>query len=214
MAICSLLRYRFVLTIFRSIAVDHLHRQRLQDSANGKIGVAVIYLKYNDPEQTLEAILGSLLRQLAQDHSSMPWVLNDLYETHREQNTAPSLAEISEALSSLVEEYSKVYLVIDALDECSDEIRWDLVEKLRGLPPETYLMITSRFLDSIDKDLEDFERIEIKANKADLELFVDHHIERNKNLHRVVERSTALRVDIKYAVVRTAQDMCQIIRSY
>lgn len=107
----------------------------------------------------------------------------------------------------MVATYTEVFLVIDALDECSDELRWGLMEKLRECQPQVRLMITSRFLESIDEELEDFERLEIKANKADLELFIDHHIQKNKNLGRVVEKSPGMRVDIKEAVVKTAEDM-------
>lgn len=137
----------------------------------------------------------------------MPKLLEELYERYRDQNIPASLDEIYETLSSLIETYSDVFFVIDALDECTDEIRWGLIEKLRACQPKTCLLITSRFLDSIDEELEDFERLEIKANRADLELFIDHHIHKNKNLRRIVERSPGMRIDIKEAVVKTAEDM-------
>lgn len=105
-------------------------------------------------------------------------------------------------------------VVVDALDECSDQIRWGLVETLRKLEPNVRLMITSRPLESISQELVDFERLEIKANRADIELFVDQQIRSNVNLRRIIQRSPGLRHDIKAAVRRNAEDMyCTILCS-
>ena len=167
----------------------------------------MMYLKYNDPQQTLESILGSFVAQLLQDCNTMPAFIQDLYERHKAQNTAPSLSHLVKALQSVVGLYKRVFVVIDALDECSDEIRWELMESLRELKPQIHLLVTSRFLDSIEEELHDFQRFEIKANKADLELFIDHHIRKNRNLQRIVQKSPIMSEDIKIAVVKTAEDM-------
>ena len=167
----------------------------------------MMYLKYNDPQQTLESILGSFVAQLVQDFDILPAFVQDMYERHKAQNTAPSTGHLLKATQTAVGLYKRVYVVLDALDECSDEIRWQLMESLRELEPQIHLLVTSRFLDSIEKELQDFQRFEIKANKADLELFIDHHIRKNRNLQRIVHKSPAMSEDIKIAVVKTAEDM-------
>ena len=188
--------------------MDYLRRQRTTKELSAKeVGIVVIYLKYNDLEQTLESILGSFVMQLAQEHDPLPTFLQDLYDRHRNQNTSPTLEVLSNALVSLIKSYKRLFIVVDALDECSDETRWGLMEILRCLEPQVRIMVTSRFLDSIDEELQDFERIEIKANKADLELFIDQHIRKNKHLRKAVEKSSNLSEDIKTAVVKTAEDM-------
>lgn len=194
----------------RSIVVDHLLRERAQRKDSLSMGIAVVYLKYNDPEQTLNNVLGSLLKQLAQEYESIPETLQELYDGYNDPNTLPSLDEISAAILSLIETYEEVFFVLDALDECSDEIRWGLIEKLREFYPEVHLLITSRFRDTIDEELEDFKRFEIKANRADIELFIDQQIQKNKNLRRIVEKKPALRGDIKEEVVKTADEMFPI----
>ena len=100
-----------------------------------------------------------------------------------------------------------MYCVIDALNECSEELRWDLLKKIDQYQPKLQLLITSRFLDSIAEKLSDFERFEIKANKADIEIFIDNQIKKNRNLRKHVAKSSTLRDDIKTSVVRTAEDM-------
>lgn len=166
-----------------------------------------MYLKYNEPEQTLDNIFATFLKLLAQESDSIPPALVELYEYHQDRNTSPTVDEMLDTLSSIFEHYTKVYCVIDALDECSEELRWDLLEKLDHFQPKLHLLITSRFLDSIAEELSSFERFEIKANKADIELFIDNQIRKNRNLRKHVEKSSTLRDDIKTSVVRTAEDM-------
>lgn len=125
--------------------------------------------------------------QLVQEHTPIPVFLQDMYKKHQSQYTHPSLSDLLTALSKACKLYTRVYIVPDALDECSDETRWELMEKLREIEPQIHLLVTSRHRDSIEEEARNFERLEIKANKADLEQFVDHNIRKNKNLKRVVE---------------------------
>lgn len=159
-----------------------------------------MYLKYNEPEQTLDNIFAKCL-------DSIPPAPVELYEYHQDRNTSPTVDEMLDTLSSIFENYTKVYCVIDALDECGEELRWDLLEKLDHFQPKLHLLITSRFLDSIAEELSSFERSEIKANKADIEIFTDNQIRKNRNLRKHVEKNSTLRDDIKTSVVRTAEDM-------
>ena len=191
--------------------VNHLRRERSERSSD-ETGVAVLYLKYNEPEQTLDHLLGSLLKQLAQDCDSIPLALSDLYETHRDRSTSPSLDEIMRTISTMVDQYNELFVVVDALDECEEELRWNLVEQLRRLDPKLRLLITSRYLNSIEEELEGYARCEIKASKEDIELFIDNQIRKNRSLRKVVERSPSLRQDIKGAVVKTADDMYDLLQ--
>ena len=182
-------------------------RQKSQHIIPDDVGIVCIYLRYNDPEQTPYNLFASIIKQLTTEASKVPQSLRDLYERHHDQISPPSLVEILEVLANLANKYSGLFFVIDALDECSDEIRWDLVERIRELRPNVHLLITSRPSDIIDSELEGFARMDIKADKADLELFIDRHISKNKNLQRVVQKSPAMRGDIKEAVVKTAEQM-------
>jgi len=141
--------------------------------------IAFIYFKYDNPEHTLDNILASIVKQLAQESDPIPPRLLDLYEHHRERNTSPSLADIAVTLSSTLEMYEEVFLIIDALDECNEELRWGLVDKLETLRPKLHLLITSRYLESIDEELINFKKYEFKAHRADIELFIDHQIRKN-----------------------------------
>lgn len=198
-------------TVLASITVNHLRRGRNEAMKTDR-GVAVVYLKYNEPEQTLDNLLGSFLRQLVEDLDALPPAVSELYDHHRDRDTSPSVDELSDSLLLTIDLFAEVFLVIDALDECSDELRWDLIERLETLQPHVHLLITSRYLDSINEELELFIRFEIKAHRADIELFIDHQIKKNRNLRKIIERSHALRCDIKDAVVKTAEHMFLLAR--
>lgn len=51
------------------------------------------------------------------------------------------------------------------------------------------------------------QQFEIRANKADIELFIDYQIRRNRNLRKIVEKSPRLRDDSKDVVFNTAESM-------
>lgn len=107
----------------------------------------------------------------------------------------------------MIESHKEVFCVIDALDECHENLRWELIERLESLGPKLRVLITSRYLDSIAEELETYQRFEIRANKADIELFIEHQIRRNRNLRKIVQRSPSLRDDIKQGVFNTAKNM-------
>ena len=116
--------------------------------------------------------------------------------------------ELVSAITERCQYYRKTYIIIDALDECQEDLRWELIDVLRAIESNLRIMVTSRFLDSIAEELGDAERLEIKANKADLELYIDRHILKNRNLRKVVEKSPSMRQDVKSAVIATVEDMC------
>ena len=149
----------------------------------------------------------SLVKQLAQEQEKVSGSLRGLYERHCQQNSIPTLEEILEVTKSVVATYDKVFFVTDALDECCDETRWGLLDFLRQFQPSTHIIITSRSLDSIGEELEDFQHLEIKAHRSDVELFIDDQIQRNKNLRKIVQKSPPMRLEIKKRVVETAQYM-------
>ncbi|UKZ79072.1 hypothetical protein TrVFT333_006823 [Trichoderma virens FT-333] len=110
-------------TILTAVVVDNLASQFSHDSS---VGIAYIYFNFwQQEEQTVEDLFASLLKQLARGQSSLPASVKDLYNHHKRKGTQPSLDKISKVLQSVIGVYSRVFIVIDALDECqaSDNCR-------------------------------------------------------------------------------------------
>jgi len=90
-------------------------------------------------------------KQLVQEQPLIPKPVKALYNCHNERKTRPSLDEVSKLLCSIIESYSQVFIVVDALDECKDNTRTKLLSKIRNLQTQsnTKLMATSRFIATI-----------------------------------------------------------------
>lgn len=188
-----------------SLIVDYMQRWRSEANLGLKTAVAVIYLRYNDLKQTLDNLLGSLIKQLIQELDLLPQGVQDLFQRHFDHDTTPAFDEIVVALVAALQKFDRAYLIVDGLDECSEEVRWALEEHLQGL--DAHILITSRNIDAIGDELSAFERIEIRAHEEDLELFIDQQIRKNRNLRKMIQKSPHVRRDIKDTVVKIADGM-------
>src|SRR5205085_1151644 len=103
-------------TILTSIVVEHLWTEFQNDAS---IGIAYLYCNFRQQDkQKPTDLLLSLLKQLVQEQPFMPESVRRLHEHHNRQRTWPSLDEISKVLHSVIADYSRTFLIIDALDEC------------------------------------------------------------------------------------------------
>ena len=121
-------------TILTSIVVDNLCNRFHNDAT---VGIAYVYCNFRrKDEQKIDALLANLLQQLAQSQVSLPGSVKDLYDRHKEKQTRPSSDEISRALQSTAGSYSRVFIIVDALDECqvSDGCRTRLLSEIFQSP--------------------------------------------------------------------------------
>jgi hypothetical protein len=140
-------------TILTAIVIDDLTTQFSNDPT---IGIAYVYCNFRwQSEEKAEDLLASLLKQLTQVRSSLLDTMKSLYDKHKIKRTRPSFEEISRALRSVAALYSRVFIVIDALDECqaSDGCRSRFLEEVFSLQAKfrANVFVTSRFLPEITK---------------------------------------------------------------
>jgi hypothetical protein len=132
-----------------------------------------------------------------------------LYEQHSDRKTRPKLAECFELLHIELTACSKAFIIVDALDEC-DEIsgaRSDLISQLMGLPLNTYVMVTSRELPSIEHELCLLCRLEIRASDVDVRTYLEGRIEREFRLSRHVQADPTLRNIVLGTIVKKVKGM-------
>lgn len=97
-----------------SIVINHLDTEFKTDADTG-----ITYLYFNFREQYQRSnIFASPLKQLAWRRSAIPENMQRLYKNHRGRGTRPSLDEILRELQSIFACYQRVFIIIDALDEC------------------------------------------------------------------------------------------------
>jgi hypothetical protein len=132
-----------------------------------------------------------------------------MYQQHIRKRTRPTVTECLELLRTELSGCSKAFIVIDALDECNDsnETRSTLVDELLRLPTTTHLMVTSRYLPSIETQLSGLCRLEICASDADVRTYLEKEIQRGSRLRRHVQADPSLKDAILDSVVNAAQGM-------
>ncbi|PNY26502.1 Ankyrin repeat domain-containing protein 50 [Tolypocladium capitatum] len=193
-------------TILASIIIDDV-RERFQD--NFDVGIAYIYLNFRrQGEQGIDDLLASLLRQLAQSRSSCLEVMKNLYDQHKDKRIRPSLADLSKAIRSVVGTYSKVFFIIDALDECQDleNCRTRLLTELFDLQANcgVNLFTTSRMIPEITDKFKDKPSLEIRASDEDVGKYLDGHM---SQLPGFVLRSSELQETIKTEICNAVDGM-------
>jgi hypothetical protein len=191
-------------TMMAAITVDHLQRTQSET-----IGVMYLYCNYKvQIDQTVKDLLAAMLKQLVQTRRSIAETVSRLYEHHFRLNTRPSLEEIFGALQSEFRNYSTVYVVIDALDECldKDRTRSNLLDNLRNLQRkiDLRLMVTSRFIPDIENEFRSTPTLEVRASDLDVKLFVRGQIYR---LPKCVQRDIELQNFVEDKIVDAADGM-------
>jgi len=102
--------------------------------------------------------------------------------------------------------FSKVFVVVDALDECSDSTREELLPALRSLAG-TNLLVTSRDIASIARDFQEDKQLNIRAREEDIRNYIEGRIPRLRFLKIHVDKDAALKEDIVKAIVESADGM-------
>jgi hypothetical protein len=199
-------------TILTSIVVEELTTRFSNDPA---VGTAYIYCNFRrQADQKTEALLGSLLKQLAQGLSSLPESVKFLYDTHKDKRTRPSLDEILGALQSVAAAYSRVFIIVDALDECqvSDNCRQGFLSSLFNLQTKcgANLFATSRPILSIEKEFEGNSKLEIRASEEDVRRYLEGHM---SHLPGFVARSLKLQEEVKTNIIKAVDGMYVFISS-
>ena len=178
-----------------AIAINHLWKHVQTED----VGVAYIYCNYKTQvDQTATNLAATILKQLIQERPSGFEAVATLYDCHANRRTRPSLEEVLGALRLVVSNYSKVYVVVDALDECIDHdgSRSQLLAALRNLQSEgnLNLMATSRFIPEVMQQFSFAPVLEVRASDSDVKRFVEGQIYR---LPRCVQRDDGLQGVIK-----------------
>lgn len=186
-----------------AIAIDQL----LDLAPNGGYGVAYVYCNYKSQgDQDTIGILAAILKQLGQGRPSALSPVERLHQKHSSRRTKPSLDDVCNALREVVSQLPRVYIVVDALDECQSETRRQLVAKLRDLQAvaDVRLMATSRFIPDIEDAFRLAPRLEVKASDEDVKRFVAGQTCR---LPACIQRSVALQKMVQEKIVEAVDGM-------
>jgi hypothetical protein len=144
------------------------------------IGVAVLYCNYGmREEQTKEKLLAGLLRQLVKRKHSQSERLKAVHERCKNAGRRPSSSNLFDMLQYVAGIYFRIFVVVDALDECDSTVQSPLLSELRRLQtllPKLRVMVTFRPHVTVAEEFTDAVNFEISASSWDLEHYVAGHM--------------------------------------
>lgn len=193
-------------TILISVVIRDLADRSRDDKS---VGLAYLYCNFRrEGEQKMENFLASLVRQLSQKHAHLPDHVKDIYRRYKNEGTRPSVEELSKALKLVTDMYSRVFVVVDALDECqkADGSRGKLLSELFALQASfgVNIFATSRFIPEIVEQFSEGTSLEIRASPEDVLTYLDGNMAR---LPRFVLQSQKLQDEIKTKIVEAVDGM-------
>ena len=134
-----------------------------------------------------------------------------LYHDHKHKGSRPTISELSKELRSEITRLSEVFIIVDAMDECSvdNDTREELLTTLQSLleMANVRLMITSRPVASVEAHLQGMACLEIRATDEDIRKYVENRIPKERRLMRYVREDDAFRVSIIETIIAKAQGM-------
>ncbi|KAI9773365.1 MAG: hypothetical protein M1840_007580 [Geoglossum simile] len=195
-------------TIITSIVVEYLQTEFVNDTG---VGVVYIYCSYQpQQEQKPEDLLLSILKQLAQKRPAMPPDIKCLHEHHKTDRIRPAFDEIVKVLHSTIKLFSRVFVIIDALDEYYALNNEGLKRLLSGVfslqhQSQLSLLATSRSVAEITSQFEGCISKEIQAQDDDVLRYVNEQIPQLLRSH--ISRHPDVQIAIRGAIVKAASGM-------
>jgi NACHT domain len=193
-------------TILASVVIDELKARFGNDR---DVGVAYLFCSFehfNDQVQKPESLLASILRQLVQDLVPMPDSVVALYNRHKTKGTRPSFIETSNALRSVIAHLSRVFIVIDGLDECDPLTTSPILDEFFDIQTTSKLnlLATSRYTPEITARFQNRPTQEIRAAKPDVIAYLSANL---KKLPEFVSRKQQLQQAIVNQITDTVDGM-------
>lgn len=134
-------------------------------------------------------ILASLVKQLASQLLDLPVELEALHRVLEPREKRPTIEELYMVLLGITSKFSRVYFILDALDECDQD------KQRKGLLPLFHRMgkdgikvfVTSRpHPEDIQESFKDIAKIKLLAKAEDIESYIRQKIDENPKAKRLV----------------------------
>ncbi|KAI7782006.1 hypothetical protein LA080_013944 [Diaporthe eres] len=169
------------------------------------VRVACAYCEYKEAAtQNVQNLIMGLWRQLIEpsaEHSSLAtklWTDMD-----------------SEIVEAEMQKFSRVFFLVDALDEFPEASQQELISSLKSLQSKTHcnLMVTSRKLDSIAQIFDQDPEIQIDAQNDDLVTYIRARIQETP-FQKVKQKYAAVEADVLKEVIPKCDKMFLLARLY
>jgi hypothetical protein len=129
------------------------------------------------------------------------------YNRSSKKGSRPTSDEWSGLLHAEVRRFSEVFIVVDALDECSNDVRDNFLGEIQRLQSTVHILITSRLISSIETELSKGLQTEIKASDGDVKQYLETRIQNESRLACLLRGDAELQATIVESIVKNAKGM-------
>jgi len=190
-----------------SLVIDSLCDQGGEEN----IAVAAFYCDFlSQQEQTVNNIVGAILKQLV-GRGDISKGLRGVFEKAKREvgGRGPRLADLMGMLRTTIASLPKVFICIDALDECLPRCLPELLESLRDIvreSPSTRIFLTGRphITEDIERYFTKVVVIPISPNTDDIRNYVKMRLDRDAEPEAMTDD---LRADIVRVILERISDM-------
>ena len=162
----------------KSVLLAYTARQLKQLHTNDcNIAVASAYCSYNSTDQSPVTLLSHILQQVVRCSTGVFKELVDIYESHLRNGTRFHINDILTLLARCSSTLERIYVLVDALDECPSATASTLFETLQRSESKLRLLYTSRqqvYPQTPAKA--HIEHVEICPSEEDISCYVQHRL--------------------------------------
>lgn len=169
------------------------------------IAVGCIYCNYKDRQPAVN-LLSSLTKQLLQQIPALSHRIKSIFEDHNGRQDQPGLNEYHDILQSVSHQFSKVFLIVDALDECDKNEAKNLI-KILSKVSSLRLLIFSRDVPNVKHQFSDCPQLEVQASERDIESYLDAHVQEESELSELIQEDPTLYDKIRATIVEKSRGM-------
>ena len=184
-------------TIIAAVVVNHLKYgidldlklNALEKHPSG-LNVSFLYCTYRDrTTHSAENLLGSLLKQSVENHPQSMRTIQEFYNSRQKSHGRPTLADLVNHLETVFASFRRNFVVVDALDECTEEVKDKIISSLVATKQTCNLqiMITSRPYTVMHDSLGTTRWLQIRARDEDIEKYLTDRMQSEGKHFRVIK---------------------------
>jgi len=138
-----------------------------------------------------------------------------LAPSHERKESLPSIETVRQLLFAEIYTYDRVYLVLDGLDETSEDVNLRIRDDLTTFPSQLSILFTSRNIFRIAQTFASDESIEVIPQNDDIWKYIRQTFQESNQLREVVSRLKGIDENgVGTIVVQKARGMydCQFLQ--
>ena len=155
------------------------------------LAIIYFYFDFSDTKkQRYENLICSMIAQLSMQSTNTPEALNTIYSRCQEGQQQPTVADLVLALQHMLKDFHQIFIILDALDECTERERLlRLIKEIVDWKLEKlHILTTSRREKDIEEALKPLITGQICIQSALVDADIQIHI------HERLQNDTKLRM--------------------